>query len=428
MKSKINPKKSLFFLVGSILFFYVFALSAFAATPSNGTVSPSSGTGTVNVQKIFATTYSDPSGWQHIQYVYFVINSTTSAVNCFFGYYNQNTNKLYLRDGSGTSWLGGFTPGSSNTIENTYAKLNCAQTTVSGSGNTLTVKWAVTLKSCFVGSKNLYLYVRDDSNLYQALTQKGTWTIPNHAPTLGTITPVAATASTWTPVNIVSTYSDIDTWINLNKCFLLINTAAAYTNCFYSYYDQNNNKLYLRNDTNTAWLGGYAPGSTNTIENSYVKLDCSKTTATGSSNTLSINWNIIFKSAFIGSKNTYLYVVDDLSLTAALTKKGTITITRVVDPVIPQITQLNPADASRIYENTPVVIKPTITDNNLTPVTYQFSVDGAVKQAWSSNATYNWLSPLIGAHTIKVEAKDDAGQSSKSSEVFILRKPMEIAN
>ncbi|MBI5050670.1 MAG: hypothetical protein HZC11_07345, partial [Nitrospirae bacterium] len=58
----------------------------------------------------------------------------------------------------------------------------------------------------------------------------------------------------------------------------------------------------------------------------------------------------------------------------------------------------------------------------------QFSVDGAVKQAWSSNATYNWLSPLIGAHTIKVEAKDDAGQSSKSSEVFILRKPMEIAN
>lgn len=91
----------------------------------------------------------------------------------FYAYYDQNTNKLYVRDNAGTTWLGGYAPGSSNVIENSYAKLNCAATTVQGSGNTMTVTWSVALKSTFTGTKNTYLYVRDDSNAYAGWTWVG---------------------------------------------------------------------------------------------------------------------------------------------------------------------------------------------------------------------------------------------------------------
>ncbi|MFZ2357421.1 MAG: SpvB/TcaC N-terminal domain-containing protein, partial [Candidatus Omnitrophota bacterium] len=124
----------------------------------------------------FTTTFSDPDGWQNIQYVYFLINASTDGKNCFYGYYNRNSNKLYLRNDTSSAWLGGYIPGAGNIIENSYAKLDCAQTTVTNNSNTLTVKWNIIFKPAFTGAKKLYLYIRDNANAYQNWVQKGTWT------------------------------------------------------------------------------------------------------------------------------------------------------------------------------------------------------------------------------------------------------------
>jgi len=162
-----------------ILLLLFFPISLFAANsvPAIGTISPSSGSSSTNQLTYFTTTFSDANGWQNIQYVYFIINTSTSYKNCFYGYYNQNTNKLYLRNNGNTAWLGGYVPGSANVIENSYAALDCSKTTITGSGNTLTVKWAVTFKSTFTGAKKTYLYVKDDAKAYKGFLQKGTWTI-----------------------------------------------------------------------------------------------------------------------------------------------------------------------------------------------------------------------------------------------------------
>jgi hypothetical protein len=110
----------------------------------------------------------------------FLINTSTSGANCFYGYYDQNTNKFYLRNDANTGWLGGFAPGANNIIENSYAKLDCTKSTISGSGTTLTVKWAITFKPAFGGQKNTYLYVKDDANAAAGWTQKGTYTIESN--------------------------------------------------------------------------------------------------------------------------------------------------------------------------------------------------------------------------------------------------------
>jgi hypothetical protein len=285
-------------------------------------LSPSSGTSDPNQPVTFTTTYTDLDGWQNIKYVQFLVNTSTSSKNCFLGYYNQNTNRLFLRNDSNTAWLGGYAPGSSNIIENSYAQLDCSQTTVSGIDDTLTIEWRVIFKSSFAGGKNTYLYVIDDGNLYDGWRKKGTWTISNNAPFVGTIEPSSGESAADEPVSFITTYNDPDGWLNLKQASFLINTNVSGKDGFYSYYDQNANKLYLRNDSNTAWLGGYAPGSSNIIENSYAQLDCSQTTVSGIDDTLTIEWRVIFKSSFAGGKNTYLYVIDDGNLYDGWRKKG----------------------------------------------------------------------------------------------------------
>jgi hypothetical protein len=310
-------------LLLAIIFFLTCA-SVYAATPTLGTITPASGTGQAGVSKSFTTTYSDADGWANIQYVYFLINSSTGTSNCFDGYYNQNTNKLYLRNDAGTDWSGGYAPGSANVIQNSYASLNCAQTTVNGSGMTLTVTWSVTLKAPFTGSKNTYLYVRDDSNAYVSFTKMGTWAIPNNTPQNVSVTPSFGASVPNTIFSITSAHLDPDTWLNIQYVYLLISASStALTNSPYLYYNQNSNKLYVRNDANSAWLGGYAPGSANVIENSYVKLYCAQTTVTGSAGTMSVAWTVSFKPAFQGVKKVYLYTRDDANAYQNWTQKGT---------------------------------------------------------------------------------------------------------
>ncbi len=290
-------------------------------SPAVGTVSPSSGTGQKDVQQIFATTYTDADGWQNIQYVHLLINASTDGSNCLYAYYNQNTNLLYLRNDANTAWLGGYTPGSTNVIENSYTKLNCQTTSVNGTGTTLTINWAVILKPTFTGARKTYLYVKDDVNAYNGWVQKGTWTIPNASPSVGTINPSADSVTSDETISFTSTYTDADTWLNIQYAYILVNTAVLGSNCLYAYYNQNTNKLYIRNDANSAWLGGYAPGASNIIENSYVKLYCANTTVQGSANTLTISWSASFKGTFSGFKNDYLKVTDDANVQTAWSDK-----------------------------------------------------------------------------------------------------------
>jgi hypothetical protein len=108
---------------------FLLPVLAFAANskPAIGTISPSSGSSTINEQAYFTTTVTDADGWQNIQFVYFIINTSTSGSKCFYGYYNQNTNKLYLRNDANSAWISvGFTPVQTIPLKILIQKLNCA--------------------------------------------------------------------------------------------------------------------------------------------------------------------------------------------------------------------------------------------------------------------------------------------------------------
>lgn len=302
-------------------------ISATNSAPIVGTITPSSGTIQVNTATNFATTCTDANGSSDIVYTYLLINSSITTVNGMYAYYNQNTNTIYMLNDAATSWVGGYTPGSSNTIENSYIKIDCSKTTVSGSGTTQTINWNITFKSPFTGTKNSYMYVSDKSGAGNGWTQNGSWTIssPDQPPSVGTVTPASGSSYAGTATNFTATYSDPKGYQNLSYVIFLVNSSVSYQNCLYVEYIASSNSLYLLNDTATAWFGPYAPGSANVMENSSAKIDCSKTTVSGSGTTLTVNWNVTFKAAFTGAKNTYLYATNK-TYAAGFTQKGTWTI------------------------------------------------------------------------------------------------------
>ena len=148
-----------------------------SVTLSVGTITPASGSSTVGTAVTFTTTYIDPKGYSDIKWADFLVNTSASEASCFFAYYERSSNKLYLRNDANTSFLGGYAPGSTNVMENSYAKIDCAKTTVSGSANTLTINWNIAFKSGSLGAKNMYLRVFDSAGANTGLLQKGTWTI-----------------------------------------------------------------------------------------------------------------------------------------------------------------------------------------------------------------------------------------------------------
>lgn len=279
--------------------------------PSTGSVTPTSISVNPGDGALFTASYSDPDGYENIRYVQLIANNYIGSSFSCYCYYNRFTNKIYLRNDDATSWLGGYEPGSANIIENSYASINCANVIVSGLGDTLTVAWDLAFKRTYTGTKNIYLHVTDSASEYAGWNDSGVRVIiKNQVPSVGAVSPSAGYADRDTSVILTATYSDPDGYGNIQYVRLLLNNTLAYTNCAYLQYNQLNNKLYLRDETNSSWLGGYEVGSANTIENLYVKINCEGTNVVKDGNNLTVNWNVTFKSAFRGAKNIYLQIKD----------------------------------------------------------------------------------------------------------------------
>jgi len=390
--------------------------------PQVVSLAPSTGSSSSGQAVNFSTVLSDPDGWLSISNAYLLVSTSSGAKsNCFYGYYNKSTNLLYLRNDDNATWLGGFAPGSANIIENSYAKLDCSQVTVAKSGLTMTIGWNITFKTPFTGTKNTYLYVQDLGGLNSGWQAKGKWTIANNLPQIISLNPTSGVSATEQPTNFSTTFSDPDSYLNINYVYFLINTSTSGLNSFYGYYVQHTNKLYLRNDANNGWLGGFAPGSANIIENSYAKLDCSKTLVTGSGTNLAVNWSVSFKSNFTGTKNTYLYIKDDAGSYVGWVKKGTWAIQANRAPTISQVT---PTDNSIFTEGDSIEVKVIAQDLDADALEYQFSVDGTIVKAWSSSNIYSWQTQMgsLKNRVIQAEVRDPYGAlDSKMSNIFLLR-------
>jgi hypothetical protein len=279
------------------------------AAPQLLSLTPTSATNAAGAYQTFTATYRDQNGASDFAFAYLRVNDfVPNMIDCL---YDAVNNKLFVRSGDGATLLGGFAPGSANVISNGHGSLDCSQTTVSGSGIQLTINWRIACAQPLTGPNVLYLRARDKAGLdtsYQRMSS-GTWTITgNRAPTAAATAPLAISTPVGVAESFSVTYTDADGWENMSNVYLRMNADLPWM--LDAVYNVPSNRLYLRNSTTGALVGGFTPGSANVITNNSGSLNCAAITVSHSGTQLTVNWNLTANQALAGTNRVFVRARD----------------------------------------------------------------------------------------------------------------------
>ena len=291
-------------------------LSGQNPSPSLGTVSPDNASCPQEVQRTFTTTYRDPDGWQDVAVARFLINDVLETPGGFYGYYDQNSNEVWLGDDVGEDFIGPQTPGAAGAmLENSFVALDVEGMVVLGSGNELSIEWQVTFKSGF-GNKlcSGFLQVSDDLGAVDGWSEVAGpyWVGEYHQPSVGTVLPTRGSIDHDVAQVFTTTSFDPDGSGNLKSVSLLVNDRLSAAGAFYACYDHEQNLVRVINDEGTQMGTARIPGEPGVVlENSCVSLNVESMTITESGSELTITWPVTFKATF-GSRSckAFLYVRD----------------------------------------------------------------------------------------------------------------------
>jgi hypothetical protein len=142
------------------------------APPAVVSVTPNSGSG---VTQSFMAVYSDPQGFSNLATIRFLMNTSVNAANGCYVQYVPSQNALYLENNAGNGTSAALTPGSSNTVSNNQCTLSGSGSSVTSSGNNMTVIYALTFSSTFTAAQNVYL-LAGTNNASSGWVREGTWT------------------------------------------------------------------------------------------------------------------------------------------------------------------------------------------------------------------------------------------------------------
>ncbi|HZU28599.1 MAG TPA: LamG-like jellyroll fold domain-containing protein [Bryobacteraceae bacterium] len=142
--------------------------------PTVGTLTaPAGGAGSSGQ---FQFQFSDGNGAADIARTWMLFNSTFSPVNGCQVSYIAAAGRFYLLNDAGNANVGSSPPGGS-ALQNSQCTLNAATSTVSASGNTITITLDLTFAAGFDGAKSIWGYVLDIPGQHSAWVNVGSWIV-----------------------------------------------------------------------------------------------------------------------------------------------------------------------------------------------------------------------------------------------------------
>jgi hypothetical protein len=329
--------------------------TAGTATPvAADAVSPANGSG---MTQTFALQYSDTAGAADLSTMWVWFNATlssTSGNSCLI-YYNRSNATLNLLNDAGSAWMPAMF-GSSSTLYNSQCAVSLAGSSITSSGNTVTLNLAMSFSSVYVGAKNVYLYAANGAGVNSGWQTRGAWTVSSIASTSttggsstpttgGSSAPTGGTASTATPVaadavspasgsgmtqTFALQYSASAGAADLSTMWVWFNATLSSTsgNSCLIYYDRSNATLNLLNDAGSAWMPAMF-GSSSTLYNSQCAISLAGSSITSSGNTVTLNLAMSFSSVYVGAKNIYLYAANGAGVNSGWQTRGTWTVSSV---------------------------------------------------------------------------------------------------
>jgi len=305
----------------------------FAQLPGIGGVSPASGSG---ASQTFTFQYTDSAGATDLTTVSAVFNTAASTVNGCVVNYNRALNTVWLLTDAGVQLASGITPGSGSQ-QNSQCTLNGTASSVSVSGNTLTLNLALTFLPAFAGSKQIYQQAANPAGT-TAWQLEGGWTVGAQAQT------VSVTPSSGNGTSQVFTYLYTDTAgaTDLTTVSVLINSSLSTSSACSVTYTRASNSLVLL--TNSGAVGSsIAPGG-GSLQNSQCTLNGAGSSISTTGTVLTLTLSFTFQGAFAGSRNVYMQAVNPFG-TAAWQLEGVWTV-----PAQVQVVSVSPSSGSGLSQ------------------------------------------------------------------------------
>jgi len=313
-----------------------------------------------------------------------------------------------------------MTLGSGQTVQNSQCRLSGGS--VSADGNNLQISILIAFSGSFAGAKNVYLYAVETSGTSSPYVQLGTWTIPA-PPVPVQVTPASGSGLTET---FHLTYSG-----TLMGAGALFNSSIAGGNACWIYYNAVAASFWLMSDNGSTWNSLPSGG---TISNSQCTLTSGSAAVSGS--TLVVTVSITFKTAFAGTKNTYLYVVDQNGFTLPYQILGTWSIPSVPASAISFASVASGSIINTTTVNIPITISSNpnriltvgcayYTTTNQSVSTAQLSGTNLTflrrdKDASFAATTEYWylLAPASGAGTVTITFSASVGGGCTAKEFY----------
>jgi len=106
------------------------------------------------------------------------------------------------------------------------------------------------------------------------------------------------------------TVSDPDGASDIVSAQMLFNTALSATDACYVYFSRGSNQVWLRDPTNTTWLGPATLGAAANLSNSHCSIHAANSSSSSAGNDLTVNLELAFLPGFAGAKTSFLSMYD----------------------------------------------------------------------------------------------------------------------
>lgn len=272
---------------------------------------------TVMSQQVFTIVANDLDGASDISRVYFLVNDTpTAQANSCHGFYEPDSNKVYLFNDDLTQLSAPITLESSEFARNTQCGVyGHSSSRENGISTSVRFQLGLALRGTFAArSQKLYLLTKDKSGKESGWVQVSTW---NVGTPVGNTPPfiysLIASSPAGSPQVLPINGRDIDGGDDVARLYFLVaNTAVPTAGGCHGFYDRAANGLYLYDDGLSVLMGPIAPGSASSLQNSQCIVNASTTSAAVVNGVdLRINLGIGLKLPFAAiARNVYSLAED----------------------------------------------------------------------------------------------------------------------
>jgi hypothetical protein len=150
-----------------------FSIASPPAVTFSTVATPNSGSG---MSQVFTFKVTDPNGYAKVTEIdTFFATLIGGASTCRIQFDAPNT--IYLQNDAATGWSQA-TLGRNTTLQNSECTVFARSSSVSGSGNVLTLKLAVSFKSSYAGLKSIFAFSADSAGLTSGWLTLGSWMVP----------------------------------------------------------------------------------------------------------------------------------------------------------------------------------------------------------------------------------------------------------